>query len=97
LFLCFQIVRVGLVSVTRVTSFVSGVDMFIKCFRVLSSVTLVLVTSPLCAQSIGLTDVDSLASSTFIYGLSANGAIGIGTAGTGLSRRALRYTSSGGV
>ena len=89
--------RVGLVSVTRVTTFVSGVDMFIKCFGVLSSVTLVLVTSPLCAQSIGLTDVDSLATSTFIYGLSANGAIGIGTAGTGLSRRALRYISSGGV
>ncbi|NDA48477.1 MAG: hypothetical protein EBY21_14630, partial [Alphaproteobacteria bacterium] len=93
----FSDMRLAHLASASVKRFVSGDYMFINCFRVLSSVTLVLATSPLSAQSIGLTDVDSLASSTFIYGLSADGAIGIGTAGTGLSRRALRYTSSGGV
>ena len=75
----------------------SGDYMFINRFRVLGSLSLILANSPVSAQSIGLTDVDSLATSTFIYGLSADGSVAIGTAGAGQSRSAFRYTASGGV
>lgn len=87
----------GALPNANVACVVSGDYMFVNYFRLVSSVTVVLSVTPVMAQSIGLTDVDSQATSTFIYGLSGNGSVAIGTAGAGLSRRAIRYTLAGGV